>query len=410
MDSRHRYIGLLGIAVGRLVGRFRRGEGKQLAVSVLGVAIAIMLMVTVGGVALGLASQSAIQGDNVDYWIVPEDRTASSIAVSVDGPQLGGTHDITAELNTNPQIDYATPVLLRVVQLRAPASDTSEYIIVAGVVPDGGDREVLGVSTGALTPGDPFYANGTYDGRWTGEIVASEPAAELLSAEVGDSLTMPRQDSNRSLHVENISTGSYNTGAGPLPIVVLHQSELQAITGATDGDPADQILVSTKSSDVRPELESLYPQSTVVSKGGFAEQSVSTSSLPVAVALTAVLTAVVVGTLFVATMMGLELHADRQRLAVLSAIGYRMRSQAFLVVAETFILTGIGTFVGVGLGLTGIAATNALATRYLGVQSVAIFDPVLVLTAGAVAVVIAAAASIYPVWLTRRTDVLEVLG
>ncbi|QCC47230.1 ABC transporter permease [Halobellus limi] len=410
MGSRHRYAGLLGVALGRLAGRFRRGEGKQLAVSVLGVAIAIMVMVTVGGVALGLASQSAIQGDDVDYWIVPEDRTASSIAVSVDGPQLGGTHDVTARLNRNPQVEYATPVLLRVVQLRAPASDTSEFVLVAGVIPDGGDREVLGVSTAALTPGDPYYANGTYDGEWTGEVVASGPAAELLALEGGDPLATPRQGSNRSLHVENVSTGSYNTGAGPLPIVVVHQSELQAITGATAGDPADQILVSTTSAGVRSELEALYPQSSVITKSGFAEQSVSTSSLPVAVALTAVLTAVVVGTLFVATMMGLELHADRRRLAVLAAIGYRTRSQAFLVVAETFILTLCGTVVGIALGVGGIAATNALATRYLGVQSVAVFDPILVGAAGAVAVLIAAAASIYPVWLTRRTDVLEVLG
>jgi putative ABC transport system permease protein len=369
-----------------------------------------MVMVTVGGVALGLASQSAIQGDDVDYWIVPEDRTASSIAVSVEGSQLGGTHAAADQLNSDPQIEYATPVLLRVVEVRVPASNTSEYVIAAGVIPSGDDRTILGTSTAALTPGDPHYANGSYDGPWTGEVVASEAAADLLDAETGDTFVLPRQQSNRSLQVVNVSTGSYTTGAGPLPIVVLHQSELQTITDTTAGDPADQILVSTTASGLKPQLEGLYPRTTVVTKSGFAEQSVSTSSLPVAIAITAVLTAVVVGTLFVATMMGLELHAGRKRLAVLTTIGYQTRSRAFLVVAETFILTVCGTAFGVLLGLGGIRLTNLLAERYLGVQSVAIFDTRLVLAAGVVAGVIAVAASVYPVWLTRRTDVLEVLG
>lgn len=410
MGNWHRYAGLLRLAAGRIAGRFRRGEGKQLAVSIFGVAIAIMVMVTVGGVALGLASQSAIQGDDVDYWIVPEDRTASSIAVSVEGSQLGGTHATADRLNRDPQIEYATPVLLQVVEVRVPASDTSEYVIAAGVIPGGDGRNILGTSTAALTPRDPYYANGTYNGSWTGEVVASEAAADLLSAETGDAFVLPRQQSNKSLQVVNVSTGSYTTGAGPLPVVVLHQSELQAITDSTAGDPADQILVSTTASGLKPRLEGLYPRTTVVTKSGFAEQSVSTSSLPVAIAITAVLTAVIVGTLFVATMMGLELHAGRKRLAVLTTIGYQTRSRAFLVVAETFMLTVSGTAFGVLLGLGGIQLTNILAEQYLGVQSVAVFDTRLVLAAGVVAGIIAVAASVYPVWLTRRTDVLEVLG
>jgi putative ABC transport system permease protein len=410
MGRRQRYGGLLRLAVGRIAGRVRRGDARQLFVSVLGVAVAIMLMVTVGGVAIGLASQSAIQGENVDYWIVPEGTTATSIAVSVGGPQLGGTHAAAARLNDHEQIEYATPVLLRVIQLRAPASDSTEYVIAVGVIPDDQPRSILGVSTGGLTPGDPHYANGSYEGPWTGEVVASDAAATLLDLEAGQDVSLPSRQTNRTLRVTNVSAGGEQTGMGPLPVVVLHQSELQSLTGATSGDPADQILVSTNSPNVRPTIENLYPRTTVVQKSGFSGQDLSTSSLPVAIALTAVLTAVVVGTLFVATMMGLELHADRRQLAVLAAIGYRTRSRAFLVVVETFVLTFLGAALGTGLGVGGIYLTNRLADSYLGVDSVAVFDPLLVAAAAVVAAVIAAFASIYPVWLTRRADVLEVLG
>jgi putative ABC transport system permease protein len=313
-------------------------------------------------------------------------------------------------LNANEKIEYATPVLLRVVQLHAPTSNTTEYVIAAGVVPTGESNEILGVQTAGLTAGDPHFANGTYNGSWTGEVAASDAAATLLDVSAGQSMTLPRRQTNRSLRITNVSAESYSTGAGPLPIVVMHQSELQSLVGATGGDPADQILVSTNAPGVRPTIEALYPNTNVVQKSGFSARAVSTSSLPVAIALTAVLTAVVVGTLFVATMMGLELHADRRRLAVLAAVGYRTRSRALLVVAETFVLTFVGAGVGAGLGIGGIVLTNQVAGQYLGVSEIAIFDPILVGAAGVVAFGIAGLASIYPTWLTRRTDVLEVLG
>lgn len=410
MGRRHRLAGLVRLAAGRIVGRLRRGDARQLLVSVFGVAVAIALVVTVGGVAVGLASQSAIQGENVDYWIVPEGATASTIAVSTGGPQLGGTHAVTERLAAIDGVDYATPVLLRVLRLDAPGSNTTEYVIAAGVIPADESPRILGVPTDDLAAGDPYYADGGYDGEWTGELVASDAAATLLGLEPGDELRPTRGRTNRTFRVANVSAADYGTGAGPLPVVVVHLSELQAVSGATSGDPADQILVSTDSPRVRSAIERPYPRTTVVQKSGFSGQQLSTSSLPLAVALTAVLAAVVVGTLFVATMMGLELHAARRELAVLAAIGYRTRSRALVVVVETFVLTFLGAVLGTGLGVAGIALVNRFGTRFFGVDSVAVFDPVLVGAAALVATLIAAFASVYPVWLTRRTDVLEVLG
>lgn len=410
MASLRRLLGLVRIAGARIVGRIASGNARQLFSSVVGVAVAVMLMTTVGGVAIGLSSQSAIQGEGVDYWIVPEASTASSVAVSVDGPQLGGTHETAARLTADDRVDHATPVLLRVLEMEAAGSNASEYVIAAGVVPGEQSGAILGVPTASLTPGDPYYANGSYQGTWTGEVAASDAAASLLDASSGDDIVLPRRETNRSLRIVNVSSGSYTTGAGPLPVVVLHQSELQTLVGATSGDPADQILVSTDDASVRSDIERIYPATNVVRKSGVSGDELSTSSLPVAIGLTAVLAAVVIGTLFVATMMGLDLHADRKQLAVLAAVGYRERSRALLVVAETFILTVSGTVIGVGLGFGGIALMNRLAKQYLGVDSIAIFDPILIGAAGVVTVLIATLASIYPVWLTRRADVLEVLG
>jgi putative ABC transport system permease protein len=410
MGRRHRLLGLVRVAVARLLGRLAGGDSRQVLTSLVGVAVAIALMTTVGGVAVGLASQSAIQGEGVDYWVVPEASTASSVAVSVDGPKLGGTHDVATRLSRDDRVDYATPVLLRVLQVHNAASNTTEYVLVAGVVPDERGRPVLGVPTDALEPGDPYYADGAYDGPWTGEVVASDAAAQVLNASTGDELSLQRRDAPGTLSVVNVSAGSYTTGAGPIPVVVMHLGELQAVSGATGSDQADQILVSTDDPSVRSDVESLYPETTVVQQNGFSGRQVSLSSLPMAIGVTAVIAAVVIGTLFVATMMGLEVHAERADLAVLSAVGFGERSRSLVVVVETLSLTVLGSVLGLAAGVGGIHLTNLLAGRYLGVDDVAAFDPLLVVTAAVVAVVIGLLASVYPVWLSRRTDVLEVLG
>ncbi|WP_244510031.1 FtsX-like permease family protein [Halogranum gelatinilyticum] len=190
----------------------------------------------------------------------------------------------------------------------------------------------------------------------------------------------------------------------------MHLSELQRLAGGTEADIADQILVSTDDPSVQSDLEASIAGATVVSGTGVSTQSVSTSSLALAVALTAFLTAVVVGVLFVATMMGLEILASRAELAVLTAVGYSQRSQALLVLTETVAVSVVGGIGGVGLGAGAIVVFNRFAARSFGVESLATFDPLLIVYGIAVAVLIGLIAAPYPIWLSRRTDVTEVLG
>ncbi|WP_225317633.1 MULTISPECIES: ABC transporter permease [Haloferax] len=367
-------------------------------------------MTTVGGISLGLASQSAIESEDVDYWVVPDAASESAIAVSVDAPRLGGVHAVTDQLNADDRIDYSTPVLIRVLKLSNPQTDTNEYILVAGVVPDSNSRSILGLPTGSLEPGDPHYANGQYTGPWTGEVVLSAGAAELLGAEQGTQL-FPKSGSgiDKSFTVADVAESEYTTGVGEVPVALVHLSEAQALSGATNGDQADQILVSTDNAGVASDIEQLYPQTNVVKRTGFAQEQLSSSSLSLAIAVGAVLTAFVVGTLFVATMMGLEVLAERTSLATLAAIGYSSGSRSLLLVVETLSVTLIGAIIGLVLGMGGIELTNILSEKYLGIASVARFDPLLIAAAFVISIFIGVFASIYPVWLSHRANPVEVL-
>lgn len=410
MRSARRLLSIIGLGFRRILGRLSGSASTRVLLSAAGVAIAVMLMTTVSGVALGLASQGTVQSDDVDYWIVPEETGESSSVLAVGGAQLGDVHTTAAELQRDDRVQFATPVQLRVVNIQNPRTETDEYVLAIGVIPQDGSESIAGLPLRGMTPGDPYYANGSYDGTWTGEAVLSDAAAELLETSTGESLAIRSGGANRTIQVTNVSQAGLSSGAGPIPVVVLHLGELQTIAGGTESDIADQILVSTNDASLKADLEASIPGTTVVSRSGVSTQGVSTSDLSLAVALTAFVTAVVVGVLFVGTMMGLEVMADRTELALLAAIGYSSRSRAVLVLTETVAVSVVGGIAGVGLGGLGIMLFNRLATQYFGVGTIATFEPFLLLYGLTVSVLIGVVAAPYPIWVSRRTNVSEVLG
>ena len=400
-----RALALCKLGVVQTLGRFRTAEARRLVMTLLGVALAVALMVSVTSVAVGLASGSTVQGDDVDYWIVPEGGSASSIAVSVEGPRLGAVHQTTQEIEADDRVTYATPIQLQILQVTA--GNSSEYVLAAGVIPPEDDQQVIGLPTNALTPGDPHYDNGTYNGSWTGEAVLSSAAADVLGADTGTTLNASSTD--RSFRAVDVAEADIGTGLGPVPVMLVHLSELQTITGTADGDQADQILVSTNDPSVERELTGIYPRTDVLTRSGVGGASLSTSSLPLAVAVAAFLTAVSIGALFVATLTGLDVIANRATIAAQGAMGFSRRSQTILVLSQVVTIAGLGGIAGTLLGIGGILGINWASTAYLGVGNVAMFHPLLLAYGPLVAIGIGLLASPYPAWLARRTNIVEVL-
>lgn len=403
-----RLAGLVQVGVRRTLGRARVAPQRVL-LSVVGVALAVGLMVAVTGLSLGLASQTVLEGDDVDYWVVPDGADVESLAVSTGGVQVGGVHRASERLTADPRVEYATPVLLELLPVRDAATGEQTYVLAVGIVPAQGE-DVLGVSTAQLTPGDPHYENGSYDGPWTGGVVLNGAAATVTNASTGATLSLGGANANESLTVVDTATGASATPVGSTPVAVVHLSELQSLTGATEGDRADQVLVSTTEPDVRDRVESLYPRTTVVTRSGLGAQQVTASDLPLAVAVAALVSAVVVGVLFVTTLMGLEVNADRRQLGTLAALGFSRRSRSLLVAVETLTVSVLGGVGGFLLGALAILGVNALAGTPTGAGAVARFDPLLLGYAVAVAVVIGLLGALYPALVGRRTDPLEVLA
>lgn len=405
-SASRRLAGLAGLAVRRVWTKALYTDTRRVGVSVGGVALAVALTIVVTGVAVGLSSQGTVGSDDVDYWIVPEEGTASTMVVSTGGPQFGRVHETTDRLTADPDVSYATPVLVELVQL-SNGRGSDEYVLLIGVVAQPG-ISIAGLPTDRLDQGDPYFANGTYDGPWTGQAVVSSATAALLHVSVGDEIAVSDTRENASFTAVGVEEGGTDTGFGQVPTAVVHLSELQALTGADGGDQADQLLVDTNVPGVKPALEAVYPHSSVIARGGLTT-SVPSSGLSLAMSLTAGTVGLVVGTLFVATTMGLEVTADRRIYGVLGAIGLSRRSRGVIVLVQTLLVTAVGGVLGVCLGWLGVGATNAIAMATVTTTPVASFHPLLPIYGVAIALGIGVLSVPYLLWLTGRSSVLDQL-
>jgi len=193
-------VGLSGLGVRRVFGRLRGAAPGRMTVCILGVAVAVALLVVVTGVSLGLASSTTVESEDIDYWIVPDDNGAGSVPLESEGARLSQVHEVTAELTRDDRIDYASPVVLQPLQLTNPATGDREYVVAVGVIPTGDQRRVADMDISPLDTEYSHYADGTYDGQWSGEFVASPAVTESWrSRRVTQSMSVIRTDHSHLL-------------------------------------------------------------------------------------------------------------------------------------------------------------------------------------------------------------------
>lgn len=371
---------------------------------IAGIAVPVALMVVVTSVSLGLVGGATVASPDVDYWIVPAD--ASSAVVDVGGPQFGEVHPVSERVAARDDVSLASPVLVSLI--RAEAGERSEYVLAVGVVPSETPFSVSGVSTAGLTPGDPHYENGSFAGPMTDEAIASGGAASLLDVTAGDAVTL-RTATGASRTMTLTGVDDSGDEAGNLPIVVVHLGELQTLTGTAAGDRADQLLVQTTDPGVRPALEAVYPQSEVIARGGLGASEVVDSGLALAMAVSALLVSLVVGTLFAATTIGLAVAERAPERAVLAAVGVSSRSRAALIAVEALAVSLVGGVVGVALGVASLPVVDAAGRRLVADVAVTQFHPLVGAYGLAVAGLIGLVVVPYLTVMGRRTASLEVL-
>jgi putative ABC transport system permease protein len=386
-----------------VIERAKGGESRQTLLSVFGVAIAVALVLLVTSISLGLATSDSV-GAEVDYWVVPE-GAASSAVTPVQGQRLGAVHQGAERIARIDGVTEATPVLTSLIRTTPADGAETEYVLALGVIPNRGGEGITGLSTAALTPGDPYYAGGEYDGLRTGEAVVSTGVVDLLGTDVGDSITFSSgaQTANRTFQVVATDEGQAASIA-QLPTVVVHLSELQTVTGAAGTDSADRILVraDARSPTIETALEAVYPKTAVLSPSDRLRQQALSAELPLAIAAAALLVSVVVGTLFLVTTLGFELAEDGINRAVMAAVGLSRWSLALLATVQTVTVTLVGALAGLLLWVTGVIIVNTVTSVVYGAH-VARLHPLLAVYGVGVALLIGLLAVPYLLVVERRT-------
>lgn len=372
-------------------GRFRH-RNLQTILAVAAVATAVALPVTLLSVGGGVAAHEIAQLEQSGY----------QVAISGAGVHgLGGVHALATQIQGLADVAWASPVLSSPVDLFT-SSGGANPVLAEGVIPAAFSATQPPAESGLLPNplplGDPtdlvHFANGTYAGPDSTDVLVSSPLAQGLRLAVGATLTLS-PDSNLSHGVRYTVTGVFGLppavlGPTAADVVILPLSDLQVLSGtARSGgalvDAADTIQVALTGpattnpaavNQVADEIAALVPYYGVTSLTQQAEELQGSVAILNGFYLALSSVSLTVGFLFLALVLVRRVESDRVLIAIRRAIGVPARQIAGLMVAQGAVLAAAG---GAG-GLVGGYVVVTALTRWgpanvARITTLADFDP-----------------------------------
>jgi putative ABC transport system permease protein len=389
-----------------LLNLSRRKSRTAFALSAIAIAVAMTILMTSAGLGLK-AGTSAAYVQEVDYWIIPRGSGVTDLITNSEQTMLGGVHRATEMILVYPDVNGASPVLTRVLY----ASDAGDAesaegagdvgggrsvkaILGIGVIP--GNIDVAPVSSGGFTPGDPDDTN---------EAVINEKTARLLGVGTGDMIYAGEsQAALQPFKVVNVVTlPEYSLS----PVIVLHLSELQEITGNQDGDRANEIIVSGGDKEF---LESVYPGEMVLSNTELTAHNIYSDKRILATTIAVVSVSIVICILFVSTTMIMSVNEKQREFAVMRAIGISDSTIIGIVLWESVILSLAGGFIGALLSVGGRALAGEIGQHLYETTVPMVMPPMLLVGGVCVAVVAGVLSGIFPAILSRKHNIARMEG
>ncbi|WP_435196339.1 ABC transporter permease [Natronomonas sp. EA1] len=397
----------VGLAVAQL-----RHHRRQALYAVVGVALAVLLVTLLVGMGYGLFTTGgeAISWIDRDLWISGGTLALTPGVGGVENP-IHEAHEVAADIESRPAVTDAQALAFQAVYV---STNKSEFDSVVGVgVSEGNDSKIL-VDGPGLAPGDPRYANGSYDGPMTHRVIVSREVAERYDVGVNDTLyiggTLAAARRN-PFRVVGVS-GSFSTFLGS-PTVAMPLAELQTVSGTTGTDPAALIAVNVESSAnpdaVAANIERAHPELDARTNEEQVRAIVGGQAAVVAGAITMVVLAVVTGFILVVNVLALLVYQQREELAAVKAAGVRGRSLVAMVVAQGVWLGLAGAVLGLGLTPFAVELVNGVAADLSGFPNL-IKTPWWVYgLGGGIAVGMGALGSLVAGWRVARLSPVSVL-
>lgn len=341
----------LGVASAQL-----RHYRVRTVLAALGVAVAVLLVVMLGGLGYGMLTtgDEAITWIDYDLWVTGGPVAFAPGAVgSVENP-VHDAHALSRDLETHGDgaVRDAQPLAFQTVYV-SPDGEEFDTIVGVGV---GGNASRIGITRGrSFNQTDVHYANGTYDGPMTHELIVDEQTAERYNLSVGDTLHVGATLAAAREHEFTVvgTSRTFQTFLG-VPTVTMHLSELQEVSGTTRTDPASLIALAldpdADTAAVQRDLDGAYPDLDVRTNDQQVQAIIGGHGTVIAGAVTLVVLAVVVGVVLVVNVLALLVYQQREQLAALKASGVADRTLVGTVTIQ-------GALIGILGGIVGLAAT-----------------------------------------------------
>jgi len=427
------------------VDALRRRPGRSL-LTALGVGLAAGLVVLLLALSAGVQTSATTlaYASGVDLLATSASGGNGSLLNGVP-PPIPHAHNLTREVPAaDPNAEVASPWLLSDLVLgnaslwraangsSVPAGWTYTGTGAVGWIPDelsGIEVPTIYQGSGFTAAGDPHYANGTYAGPATHQIVLDQELAGVLGVSVGSSVwaSPAAPSSNAALPgwyanataftVVGISGAFWLVPSAEL--CYLYLSELQQLTGGASAstDYATLLLVHlqdpTDPAADQARLASAFPQLSVYTLGDLLGEIQHVVSVYKTFGTLIGAIGLVVATLFATTVLQMSVDDRSRELALLRAIGHRRSEVGLEVVEEGLVLGALGLAFGLPIAYgAGVVMNHFLLGLVAGLPAgfaFVTFDAGVIGLGVAAVVAVALVASTVPALRAMQLPVAEEL-
>lgn len=400
-------------ALSGVAGAILRHERGRTLLAVLGVALSVLATILLASVGVGVVEtgEQLFEQADRDLWVTGGPVELRPGAAGGFQNSLVDAHDISDAVASHEEVKTAAPMAFQTIYAGKNTSDL-RTIIGAGAPAYG---PAVSVTEGReFESGDDHYANGTYDGPMSREVLLDQRAASLLGASVGDTIHVGgtlATASQQEFEVVGISpTFSRFVGA---PTATMHLSELQEVTGTTASDRATFVTVTVEDdadvATVERELEAAYPEYDIRTNREQLQATLEQQAVVVVSGASLIALAAVAGVLLLLNLQLSVVSRHRETFAATLALGTSRRSLATIVTVHALALGVIGGLVGLGLAVPGIELINALAEFVTGFEDIAVRSRTILLGGMGVAIAVSALAGLVASLAIARVSPLEQL-
>ena len=374
--------------------------------AVVGVTLAVVLVVMLGGLGYGLTTT----GDEAIDWLDRELWASSGPTAFAPG-SVGGVenpiedaHEMAERMERVEGVSRAQALAFQAVYV---SPDGEEFDTVVGV---GGTENGSGINVQAgrtFSTDDVHYADGTYGGPMTREVIVSPQLADRYNLSVNDTihiggtLASAREHEFRVIGISILFERFLGT-----PTVTLHLSELQQVSGTTGADRASIIAISTEPGTdvevVQRRLERRFPEFEVRTNDEQVGAIIGGQGTVLASAATLVVLAVVSGTALVLNVLSLLVAQQREQFAALKAAGVSGRLLVVSTLVQGLVVGLLGGVFGVLVVGPATRGLNRIVADLTGFPDLIKIPPWLLVTGIVLAVVMGVLGSTVAGWRVGR--------